>query len=215
MSYIIEYVKTDENDLIKQAQNGVVSAWEELVYLYMKDAYNFCLKLTNGNHNDADDISQSAFIKVYQNLKDFRGDASFKSWLYKIITNLYINQCKKKKPISISDLPADATILSPGNERSRQAGIKDINIEDMAEVKSDDNSQVAPPLRAETVEMMELIKNKINLLPPQQKAVLVMHTYEQMSIKDIAETIGASYAAVKMNLSLARRRLLKELKGYL
>jgi len=215
LSYIIEYVKTDENSLIKQAQKGVSSAWEELVYLYMKDAYNFCLKLTNGNHNDADDISQSAFIKVYQNLKDFRGDASFKSWLYKIITNLYINQCKKKKPISISDLPADATFLSPGNERSRQAGIKDINIEDMAEVKSNDNSQVAPPLRAETGEMTELIKNKINLLPPQQKAVLVMHTYEQMSIKDIAETIGASYAAVKMNLSLARRRLLKELKGYL
>lgn len=191
MSYIIEYVKVDENGLIKQAQNGVISAWEELVSLYMKDAYNFCLKLTNGNHNDAEDISQSAFIKVYQNLRDFRGDAPFKNWFYKIITNLYINQYKKKRLLLTSEM-------------------KDLVIEDIADVKREGNSQVVL-----SKEMSEVVMDKINLLPPQQKAVLVLHTYENLSLSEIAEAMGISYASVKMNLSLARRRLLKELKEYL
>jgi RNA polymerase sigma-70 factor, ECF subfamily len=181
-------VKANEDNLIKQAQNGVISAWEEIVSLYMKDAYNFCLKLTNGNHNDAEDISQSAFIKVYQNLRDFRGDAPFKSWFYKIITNLYINQYNKKKPVLASE-------------------IRDENI---ADFKVNDNAQSIL-----SKEASEILMNKIDLLPPQQKTVLVMHTYEGMSIKEIADAIDTSYEAVKMNLSFARRRLLRELKDYL
>jgi RNA polymerase sigma-70 factor, ECF subfamily len=184
-------VKENEDNLIKQAQDGIISAWEKLVSLYMRDAYNFCLKLTNGNHNDAEDISQLAFIKVYQNLRNFRGEAPFKNWFYKIMTNLYINQCNKKKPVLASEIIDD-------------------DIENITDFKVNDNAQSIL-----SKEASEMLMNKIGLLPPRQKIVLIMHTYEGMSIKEIADTIGVSYEAVKMNLSFARRRLLRELKGCL
>ncbi|UCE05915.1 MAG: sigma-70 family RNA polymerase sigma factor, partial [bacterium] len=95
----------EEQVLIECARNGEMGAFRELVERYKKKIYYLSLDLT-GNHHDAEDLSQEVFIKAYRNLKKFRGDAKFNSWLYRIMVNTCISQ-RRKKSVSAMTLQED------------------------------------------------------------------------------------------------------------
>ena len=82
--------------LIKSALNGDMSAFEELIIQYEKKVYNVALRVLK-NPDDAMDISQEVFIKIYKNLDKFDGKASFSTWLYRITTNTCIDELRKRK----------------------------------------------------------------------------------------------------------------------
>jgi len=179
----------DERSLIHRAQQGDRQAWDELVRRYMKEAYYLSLKLS-GHHQDAEDISQDAFVRIYGSLARFRQETSFKNWLYKIILNLFINRKKKASRVLLdSDLRTHSLPVTEKIQEPKNAVL--------------------------TEESQRVIRGKINLLPERQKAVLTLYTYEGCSCDQIAELLGISYESVKMNLSLARKRMREELKGYL
>src|ERR1700745_3961036 len=88
--------KMDEPELIRAAQRGDQRAFEQLVRLYDQNVLRLALNLLR-SPEDANDIYQEAFLRVYKNLHSFRFDCSFHTWLYRIVTNLCLDQLRKRK----------------------------------------------------------------------------------------------------------------------
>ena len=104
-------MKDGDRELIERLKAGETEAFRELVEQYKKQAYCVAYDLM-GTHEDAEDISQEAFIKVYRSIRSFRGEAQFSTWLYRIVVNLCISE--KRKTISKAD-------RRPAGNRSRSA----------------------------------------------------------------------------------------------
>ena len=86
----------DEQQLITEAKSGSREAFRCLVERYMKQAYSIAYGFVN-DHHGAEEIAQDAFVRVYESLSSFRGDAAFSTWLYRIVTNLSLNRVHQMK----------------------------------------------------------------------------------------------------------------------
>lgn len=182
-----EYEGLSEMELAQRVRQGQNGAYDEIVRRYMQDAYHFSLKLT-GNRSEADELSQEGFVRAYAALQEFRGQAQFRSWLFTILVNCYRDAIRRRR---------------------RWTG----RLERMA-------PEVRSTARAETdlVEVEELrgvIDRKIQDLPDRQREVMLLHLCGDLSYPEIGKSLGISPENVKVNLSLARKRLKDELKGYI
>jgi RNA polymerase sigma-70 factor (ECF subfamily) len=176
-------------ELVLKFQGGEESAFETLVRKYMKDAYSFCLRLTH-DAQEAEELSQMGFVNAYRALRGFRGESSFKSWLYRIFINQYRDRLRRTRRAE-----ARLAVVREETERRQSA--------------QTENSAI------EVSELEDVVKVKIERLPDRQREVLTLHLYQGLDYREIAAALGCSYDDVKMNLSLARKRLKEELKGYL
>jgi RNA polymerase sigma-70 factor (ECF subfamily) len=176
-------------ELVLKFQGGEESAFETLVRKYMKDAYSFCLRLTH-DAQEAEELSQMGFVNAYRALRGFRGESSFKSWLYRIFINQYRDRLRRTKR-------AEARLGVIRAEAERKQSFDREASESAAS------------------ELEEVVKGKVEHLPDRQREVLTLHLYQGLNYHEIAATLGCTYDDVKMNLSLARKRLKEELKGYL
>jgi RNA polymerase sigma-70 factor (ECF subfamily) len=176
-------------ELVLKFKEGEESAFEVLVRKYMKDAYSFCLKLTH-DAQEAEELSQMGFVNAYRALRGFRGESTFKSWLYRIFINQYRDHLRRNRRAEHR--------LEVVREEARHRPV--VNTEE-----SELNAG----------ELADVVKEKVELLPDRQREVLVLHLYQGMGYTDIAASLGCTYDDVKMNLSLARKRLKAELKEYL
>jgi len=176
-------------ELVLKFQGGEESAFETLVRKYMKDAYSFCLRLTH-DAQEAEELSQMGFVNAYRALRGFRGESSFKSWLYRIFINQYRDRLRRTRR-------AEARLVVVRQEAERKQSYLQIDS------------------TTETTELEDVVKGKIELLPERQREVLTLHLYQGLDYREIAAALGCTYDDVKMNLSLARKRLKEELKGYL
>jgi RNA polymerase sigma-70 factor (ECF subfamily) len=130
------------------------------------------------------------FVNAYRALRSFRGDSTFKSWLYRIFINQYRDRLRRTRR-------AEARLSVVREEALRRQSVD-------AEHSS---------LHAS--ELGEVVKGRIEGLPDRQREVLTLHLYQGLDYREIAAALGCTYDDVKMNLSLARKRLKEELKGYL
>ena len=176
-------------ELVLRFKGGEESAFETLVRKYMKDAYVFCLHLTR-DAQEAEELSQKGFVSAYRALRRFRGESTFKSWLYRIFINLHRDDRRR-----VRRSEARLQVVREAVER-RQA----------------ENAE-ASTLNAS--ELADVVKEKVELLPARQREVLVLHLYQELSYGEIGAALGCTYDDVKMNLSLARKRLRQEMKEYL
>ena len=87
--------REEELAIIRRVQKGDVNAFEALVRAYEKNVYNLALRMM-GNAQDAEDMAQEAFLKAYNSLPGFRGDSRFSVWLYRIVSNVCLDQLRKK-----------------------------------------------------------------------------------------------------------------------
>src|SRR5436190_13773684 len=94
---------TEDADTIQRARQGDERALDLLVQRYYKSVYNLAYRLC-GNPDDASDIVQESFVRVYHALPNFRGDANFSTWLYRIVTNVFLDERKKQKVRAHSSL---------------------------------------------------------------------------------------------------------------
>lgn len=194
-----ETVKIEDSELIKSFNSGSESAFDELVRKYstqmFKVAYGFLRK-----HEDAEEVVQDAFVKVYKNLKTFRGDSSFSTWLHRILINLARNKYQWNKrrgelqKISISEKRQ----VPDGSD----AG--DIDFADMTR---------SPHVMIEKKEEGERIMAAIANLPETLRESIVLRHLEDMSYEDIAKVTGANIGTVKSRISRAREALTKVLKN--
>ena len=175
-----------DNELIIKAQSGDVLALEELIYRYDKMVLRMALKFT-GNSDDAKDIYQEVFIRVYKGLSGFQFKSEFSTWLFRIVSNTCISfkrKFNKQNHISLND-EDDSFDL-------------DTLIEDKEHLP--DNLMV-------NSENSEKIDRALNTLSPNQKMSFLLKHYEGYKIREIAELMNCKEGTIKKYLFDAVRKL--------
>ena len=176
----------DDRQLVALAQNGDPEAFAQLVRHYQKMVYNLALGKM-GSHHDAEEVTQTAFLKAWQSIRSFQGKAAFSSWLYRLTVNAAIDLLRQRRAPALSlddpDLPPLAD-EDPGPEEASLAA-----------------------------ERRRLLWQAIDRLPEAQRTPLVLREMEGLSYREIAQVLDLEEGTVKSRLARARlllRRLLAE-----
>lgn len=184
-----------EEKLIKNIQSGDLCCFEELYNIYKDLVYSVCLKFLD-NKNEADDVSQDIFIKVYYNIKSFRFDSKFSTYLYKISVNHCLNLLRKERRVKLLSLDAIFSRSWPDNQ-------VDISDESM------DLEKIISQKEAENI-----IENAINSLPEKQKIAIILSKFEELSYSEIAMILGCTISSVESLLFRAKQNLSRKLYKY-
>jgi len=182
----------DENALIEGMTRGDPRAFREFVERYKKKVYYLALDMA-GNPVDAEDISQEVFLKVYRSFSTFRKGAKIGSWLYRVTYNASIDHLRKRG--AAPEPVEDGVLESRSQVDSGLPGT----------VPSD------PAAAAESSQLRDRIDRALEKVSPQEKAVFMLRHYDDLMLKDIAESLGLSIGSVKSYLFRAVRKLQKEL----
>jgi len=158
---------------------------DRLVRQNLSSALRFAIRLT-GTLDAAEDVLQEALMRAARSWKSFRKEADFRTWLFRIIINVFRDRLSRTKPAD-SVLPHE-----PADCPSRD-----------------------PAIEAQTVELGELIAARVSALPPRQREVMLLTAFEGLSPKQTAGLLGISEANVYATLAVARERLRRELAPYL
>jgi len=181
-----DILKRDENILIEKCKEGDFDAFNDLVELYEKKVYNIAYNMLR-NHEDAEEILQETFIKVYDNIKNFEGRSKFSTWIYRIATNEALMLIRKRNPV-----PA-ISIDEPIDDDYRAKIRREL-------VDWRENPQDIYLKK----EFKEKIDHIILTLPEGYSSVFVLRDIEGLSGEEVSEILGISIAAVKARLHRAR-----------
>lgn len=177
-----------DEDLVNRSKNGDVDAFEELVTRYERKIYTIAYRLM-GNYDDASDLTQEAFLRAFQAIKNFRGEASFLTWMCRIATNVCRDELRKRYRVQIESL--DETITLNDGEISKQIAASDPGPADLYERK----------------ELQEKIQSMINTLSPDFRLALVLRDIQGLSYEEIAEQLNCSLGTVKSRINRARNHI--------
>lgn len=158
------------------AAEGDMDAFEALVRRHQQGALNVALRMLGDEHR-AQDAAQEAFLRVLQSAPRYRPIATFRTYLYRILTRLCIDQYRRRRPHSSAEL-------------------------DTAEGGTD-----APPDELVRRERVEHVRQAVERLPDRQRIALVLQHYEGMSYQEIAEVMKCTTSSVEALLVRARRKL--------
>lgn len=166
----------------------------DIIERYQRQVYYLALDLC-GNHDDAEDLAQDVFVKVYHSLASFRGDAKLSSWMYRITVNTFIDKSRKK-----------SFAASKVNE----------NYDDERSYYNDAsrNRSLSPEDKAASELIRKHVDAALDVLSPQERSVFVLRHYNNRTLKEIAEILGNSEGSVKSLLFRAVQKLRKSLAFY-
>jgi len=182
MAFRQEYSALSDEELVQLFQSGERhAAFTAIVDRYQRQLYFAAKRLLNGDHDEADEITQDTFVKAYEALAKFRSEAKLYTWLYRILMNGVIQKSRKGK--------------------KRQM----VDINDIAyKVEAEEGS---PQDKIERQETTKLIEKAIESLPPKQQQVFMMRFYDEMPYEDIAEIVGTSVGGLKANYFHAVKKI--------
>lgn len=180
-----------EKELIAKSLQGDTRAFEELLVQYQNKIYTLCFRYM-GNEEDAYDMAQETFIKAFRSLQSFKGDSSFGTWLYRIATNVCLDDIRRRKR-KIATISLDERIATRDGEVE-----KDV-------VDSSPTADVV----WEQKELQQYIEKILNHLKPEHKTVIVLRDMMELSYEEIAVVLDCSTGTVKSRLSRARNILRK------
>jgi RNA polymerase sigma-70 factor (ECF subfamily) len=181
-------MKDDDQELILQSKKGKMKAFRKLVEKYKKPAFFIALGLV-GNRDDAYDLSQEAFIRVYNNLPRYNPKHKFFSWFYAILTNLCKNHLR--------------------NSEVRRNYIK--NCMDSEDTKRVGRKNHNPDVLVEKNEMHLRLWKEIDSLPFEFREIIVLKHFREFSYKEISEMLDIPLGTVMSRLYHARRKLKEKL----
>jgi RNA polymerase sigma-70 factor, ECF subfamily len=180
----------DEAALIRAAQQGDTGAFERLVQNYDQSVLRLAMNLLR-SPEDASDVYQEAFLRVYRNLHSFRFDCSFHTWLYRIVTNLCLDHLRKRKvrkhePVMVEteDGPLDRLANLP-----------------------DERAQGDPQRSLLSLEVRERVSETLQEMTPRERLVFEMRHYQGMRLRSIGEALGTSEEAAKNCLFRATQKM--------
>jgi RNA polymerase sigma-70 factor (ECF subfamily) len=169
-------------DMLTRAQKGDMEAFEEIYKASSDFIYNVTYRVMN-NAEDAEEVTQDVFIKIYKNLKNFRFQSSFKTWAYRIAINTAINGYKKKaKELNRRSSYNDGIESQYTQEKTRESADRG-------------NHEM-------------LIKSLLSTLNPDQRACVILKDIEGLRYKDIAKVLNINLNTVRSRLKRARETLL-------
>jgi RNA polymerase sigma-70 factor (ECF subfamily) len=189
-------MQTNEQVLVDRFCGGDQTAFHDLVGQYKKKIYYLAYDIT-GDHQEAEDISQEVFIKMFRSLKNFRRDAKMSSWLYQITVNASIDFLRKK---------------SSKPKRSIDE-FEQINIQE--QLLGGTGQSLDPQRSAEYSQIQNHISQALQKISPKERTVFVMRHYNDLKLNEIAEILNVTIGTVKSLLFRAIKKLRKELSSYM
>jgi RNA polymerase sigma-70 factor (ECF subfamily) len=171
------------NDLGRRLADGEDDAFDQVVEQYSRRVYALCYRVLR-NEEDAKDMTQEVFVRVYSKRASFKGKSSLYTWIYRIALNMCFSHLKKQKAkmVPLEDVePVLATRQDAGTDQKE--------------------------------ELRQLVTQALENLPPKQRAVFSMRFYDKMAFRDIAEAMGTTVGAAKANHHFAVERLRALLSG--
>ena len=183
----------DDRELIAQAEGGDEAAYRVLLERYQRPVFNICLRMMR-NREEAEDLAQDAFMKVFSMLDRYNPTYAFSSWLFKITSNLCIDAIRKRR---IETLPMDQPVQSDSGEYARQY-----------ESPDDDPERVFAKS-----EKMKQLAQAVDGLPPHYRVMILLRHQEDLSYEEIAECLEVPLGTVKARIHRAREMLKTRLAG--
>lgn len=171
--------------------------FDGLVKRYHRQAYNIAYRLT-GNHADAEDLTQEAFVRAFRFFDNYRRDLPFENWLFRIISNLFVDELRRKPKARIHSLDAPV-----GGENSDNNAF--FEVPDLRE---------NPERVVLHEELDETIQRALDSLPPDFRMTVVLADIENMSYEEISEAMHCSLGTVRSRLHRGRKLLRGKLAGF-
>jgi RNA polymerase sigma-70 factor, ECF subfamily len=178
----------DDALLIQRFQKGDRNAFDELIRKHQARAYQYAYRLTRDSE-EASDVVAEAFVRVYNAVCNFKGQSAFTTWLYRILTNCFLDIRKKEKSRPKTSL--EAALQTPDGDLERQ-------VEDPSR---------SPHEETERNERERRIELAVEDLPEYQRVMIIMYHAEQMSYEEIAKALDLPIGTVKSRLNRARLSL--------
>lgn len=175
---------SDEN-IIKEVLSGNRSAFSSLVERHKSMVFAVCIRIIK-NQEDAEEIAQDVFVKAFQKLSTFRGDSSFKTWIYRIAFTSAVSKTRLKKNYT-ADI--DSVQIPDDHVELAQNGLNELNQKDR----------------------QKYLRLAMNLLKEDEQMLLNFYYFDEQTIEEIAQTTGLSESNVKVKLHRSRKKLYEEL----
>jgi RNA polymerase sigma-70 factor (ECF subfamily) len=183
--------RAEDDELIRAAQKGDRSAFDALVRRYDRSVLRLALHML-GNEQDAQDVHQDAFIKAYRHLSNFRFECSFYTWLYRIVTNLCLDQLRRRK----SRKEDPSTVMdAAGEEMDLMANVQD------------ERSTANPARELDRKNMHAAIQSALDSLTPRERTVFELKHYQGLKLRTIGEMLSTTEETAKNTLFRATRKL--------
>lgn len=186
-----------DQELLRRFRAGDESAFDDLVLRHQQRAFNVAYQLLR-DHEDATEVAQDAFVRAYRSLDSFHGECEFTTWLHRIVVNLAHNKYRwwkrRGKHASVS---LDSPLEVIDDQMSRQLA-----------AETD-----APDAQAVKAEFVELLNQRMNVLPPKFREVIVLRNVENLSYEEIATVLNCSVGTVKSRLARGREALRNSMKS--
>jgi RNA polymerase sigma-70 factor, ECF subfamily len=181
-----------DTTLVARAQAGDRRALETLVQRHYRSVFNLAYRLSN-NYDDAQDIVHEAFIRVHNALPNFRGDANFTTWLYRIVKNVFLDERKKQRIRSHSSLE------------------EMVELEDSSVARQVEDPAPGPEWQLERSNRSDIVQHAVMSLPETQRLMIGLYHFQHRSYEEIAEIMGLPIGTVKSRLNRARLALKNKL----
>jgi RNA polymerase sigma-70 factor, ECF subfamily len=178
--------------LVRRCVAGDASAWEEIVRLHNRRIYNICYRFT-GSPNDAEDLTQEVFIKIYRTLGSYEVDrGAFTTWLTTVTRNLLVDHFRKAK----QDRLTDSIDAAPGQDEEAPT---------LSEQLADPGA--TPDQRLATQEAQKMVHQALQKLSPELREAVILRDLQDMDYKDIAGVLKVPEGTVKSRINRGRTEL--------
>jgi len=178
----------EERRILARCKQGDRAAFDDLIRRYEKKVYNFAFRLS-GNYDEANDIAAETFVRIFNSLANFRGDSSFITWLFRIVTNVYLDERKRQR-------------ARPHQSLEEVIALEESNVQRQIE-----DPLPTPEEMTEKRERSDLLQAAIEALPDYQRMMIVLYHTEGKSYEEIAEILDLPIGTVKSRLNRARLSL--------
>ena len=175
----------DGEEWVQKAQKGSKKAFDKLVRRYVELIFHLLYDIT-GNYEDAQDLTQEAFLRAFMNIRQYRGDAKFSTWLYRIAYNVGVDFKRRKRMVYSQEFQEQKMVLN----------------------------RFSPNDGSEYTGKTEAIEAALQRLTRPQRTAVVLHYYHGCRMREIGEIVGCSEGTVRVHLFRGLRRLRDELKDF-
>lgn len=191
-----------DEELVARIKEGEDWATEELVNRYQQKTYAIAYHMCGEDREEAKDLTQEAFLRVFRSLGKFRGDSSFYTWFYRIVVNVCLDSRRRSRRWKQIFLTWRQVQRGKGSEG------------DVPEEQPDMRDDINPVSALSGKQFAKDIKKSLKALPERQRLVFQLKVLHGMSIREIAQVIGTAEGTVKSHLFRATRFLREELKEW-
>jgi RNA polymerase sigma-70 factor, ECF subfamily len=183
----------NELDLLKKSKNGDIEAFEELIEGYQKKVFNITLRML-GNYDDASEVAQEVFLKVFKAIRSFKEESTFSTWIYKITTNTCLDELRKTK--NKKNISLDEELKLDNDEVKLQIV----------------DQRASPETLYEQKELKKAVMEAIDQLSGEHRIIIILRELQGLNYEEIAKIVKCPVGTVKSRINRARQELREMLK---